>query len=36
MDPRPRHCIADLELHLYQYTAINEFTRLSFLATYPE
>ena len=32
----PRRCIADPELHLCQYTAINEFTRLSFLAAYPE
>ncbi len=27
----PRHCIADPELRLYQYTAIDEFTRLRFL-----
>lgn len=32
----PRHCIADPELRLYQYTAIDEFTRLRFLAAYPE
>ena len=32
----PRHCIADPELHLFQYTAIDEFTRLRFLAAYPE
>ena len=32
----PRRCIADPELHLYQYTAIDEFTRLRFLAAYPE
>ena len=32
----PRKCIADPELHLFQYTAIDEFTRLRFLAGYPE
>ena len=32
----PRRCIADSELRLYQYTAIDEFTRLRFLAAYPE
>ena len=32
----PRKCITDPELHLYQYTAIDEFTRLRFLAAYPE
>ena len=32
----PRRCIADPELHLFQYTAIDEFTRLRFLAAYPE
>ena len=32
----PRTCIADPELRLYQYTAIDEFTRLRFLAAYPE
>lgn len=32
----PRSCIADPELRLYQYTAIDEFTRLRFLAAYPE
>ena len=32
----PRHCIADPELKLYQYTAIDEFSRLRFLAAYPE
>ena len=32
----PRLCIADPELRLYQYTAIDEFTRLRFLAAYPE
>lgn len=29
-------CIADPELRLFQYTAIDEFTRLRFLAAYPE
>lgn len=28
----PRRCIADPELRLFQYTAIDEFTRLRFLA----
>lgn len=32
----PLRCIADPELRLYQYTAIDEFTRLRFLAAYPE
>lgn len=32
----PRRCIADPELRLYQYTAIDELTRLRFLAAYPE
>ena len=32
----PRRCIADPELRLYQYTAMDEFTRLRFLAAYPE
>ena len=32
----PRGCIADSELRLFQYTAIDEFTRLRFLAAYPE
>lgn len=32
----PRKCIAAPELHLLQYTAIDEFTRLRFLAAYPE
>ena len=31
-----RRCITDPELRLYQYTAIDEFTRLRFLAAYPE
>ena len=32
----PKRCIADPELPLFQYTAIDEFTRLRFLAAYPE
>ena len=32
----PRSCIADPELRLFQYTAIDEFTRVRFLAAYPE
>ena len=32
----PHRCIADPELRLYQYTAIDEFSRLRFLAAYPE
>ena len=32
----PRKCITDPELRLFQYTAIDEFTRLHFLAAYPE
>ena len=32
----PRRCIADPELSLFQYTAIDEFTRLRFLAAYTE
>ena len=32
----PRACIADPELRLFQYTAIDEFSRLRFLAAYPE
>ena len=32
----PRRCIADPQLRLFQYTAIDEFTRLRFLAAYPE
>ena len=32
----PRKCIADPELRLFQYTAIDEFTRLRFLAAYSE
>ena len=32
----PCSCIADPELRLFQHTAIDEFTRLRFLAAYPE
>ena len=32
----PRRCITDPELRLLQYTAIDEFFRLRFLAAYPE
>ena len=32
----PRRCIPNYELRLFQYTAIDEFTRLRFLAAYPE
>ena len=32
----PRRCIADPELRLFRYTAIDEFTRLRFLAASPE
>lgn len=32
----PRCCIADPELHLFQYTAIDEYSRLRFVAAYPE
>ena len=32
----PRRCITDPNLCLFQYTAIDEFTRLRFLAAYPE
>ena len=32
----PRRCITDPELRLFQYTAIDEFTRLRFLAAYTE
>lgn len=31
-----RRCITDPELRLFQYTAIDEFSRLRFLAAYPE
>ena len=32
----PRRCIADPELKLFQYTAIDEFSRLRFLGAYGE
>ena len=32
----PRSCIADPELKLYQYTAIDEYSRLRFLGAYEE
>ena len=32
----PRKCIANPELRLFQYTVIDEFTRLRSLAAYPE
>jgi hypothetical protein len=32
----PRLCITGPELRLFQYTAIDEFSRLRFLAAYPE
>ena len=32
----PRRCIADPEMKLFQYTAIDEFSRLRFLGAYPE
>ena len=32
----PRRCITDPELRLYQYTSIDEYSRLRFLAAYPE
>ena len=32
----PRKCIADPTLKLYQYTAIDEYSRLRFLGAYPE
>lgn len=32
----PHRCIAGLELLLFQYTAIDEFSRLRFLSAYPE
>ena len=32
----PRRCIADQELRLFQYTTIDDFSRLRFLAAYPE
>ena len=32
----PRRCIANPELRLFQYTAIDEYSRLRFLEAYPE
>lgn len=32
----PRRCIANPHLRLFQYTAIDEFSRLRYLASYPE
>ena len=32
----PRSCIADPELRLFQYTAIDEYSRMRFLAAYEE
>ena len=32
----PCRCISYLELRLFQYTAVDELTRLRFLAAYPE
>ena len=32
----PRKCIADPNMKLYQYTAIDEFTRMRFLYGYEE
>ena len=32
----PRGCIANPELRLFQYTAIDEYSRLRFLGAYPE
>lgn len=32
----PRYCIADLELKLYQYTAIDEYSRYRILGAYEE
>ncbi len=32
----PRSCIADPELHLFQYTAIDEYSRYRVLRAYPE
>ena len=32
----PRRCITDPELRLFPYTAVDEFSRLRFLAAYPE
>lgn len=32
----PHRCVMNPELRLFQYTAIDEFSRLRFLAAYPE
>ena len=32
----PRHCLVNPEERLFQYTAIDEFTRLRYLGAYPE
>ncbi|MFT3950744.1 MAG: hypothetical protein QM689_02060 [Oscillospiraceae bacterium] len=32
----PKYCIADPELKLYQYTAIDEFSRMRLLGAYEE
>ena len=32
----PRRCIANPELHLFQYTAIDEYSRMRFLGAYEE
>ena len=32
----PRKCITDPELRLFQYTAIDEYSRLRFLKAYEE
>ena len=32
----PRRCITDPEFRLFQYSAIDEFSRLRFLTAYPE
>ena len=32
----PRRCIADPEIKLYQYTAIDEYSRYRVLGAYPE
>ena len=32
----PRKCIADPKLHLFQYTAIDEYSRYRILGAYPE
>ena len=32
----PKVCVADPDMCLFQYTAIDEITRLQFMATYQE